>query len=140
MNHFRLARTLILVAGSASAAMGAFHFFLPGLFGWGRFTDALPAEIRWALYAINAFFSLLLLAGGLASMAPVRDPSADAIANWPAWTMTVFWVFNTAYQLAWPFPAPRIRWVLIGFALAVTILYAAGLYLGRRGLRRGQTV
>jgi hypothetical protein len=139
MIRARLARSLILVAGSAGAAMGAFHFFLPGLFGWGRFTDALPAEIRWALYAINAFFSLLLLAGSLASMAAVRDPATGALANWPTWTMTVFWIFNTAYQLAWPFPAPRIRWVLVGFALAVAMLYAAGLYVGRPGFSRGRT-
>jgi hypothetical protein len=120
-----LARTAVAVAGVASAAMGAFHFFLPQLFGWGRFTQSLPVEIRWALSAINAFLSLFLVAGGLAS---VRDARLmGRCSNGLLWTMLAFWAFNAVYQVLWPFPTPGVRWVLLAFALSVATLYAAGL-------------
>ena len=57
-----LGRASLITAGIATTGMGAFHFLLPYLFGWARFTDPLPAEIRWALFAMNAFLSLLLSA------------------------------------------------------------------------------
>lgn len=126
MTHVGLARTAIVIAGTATAAMGAFHFALPALFGWARFTQTLPVQIQWALVAINAFFSLLLLAGGLTSLMAVRR---DASSRWSIGTMVVFWVFNAAYQVVRPFPAPRIRWVLLGFAVVVALLYIVGLIL-----------
>ncbi|MBI3406963.1 MAG: hypothetical protein HY040_01220 [Planctomycetes bacterium] len=124
------ARTAIVVAGAATAGMGAFHFFLPQLFGWSRFTDALPAEIRWALFAINAFLSLLLLAGGVASIMTSRRTTAAT--RWPIWTMAAFWLFNTIYQVIWPFPTSGVRWALLGFGLVMALLYLAGLFLARR--------
>jgi hypothetical protein len=114
------------VAGAATAGMGAFHFFLPSLFGWARFTSTLPAEIQWALCAMNAFLSLLLLVGGLATMMPMRSPGVGVA--WTTWTMVVFWLFNACYQLMWPFPTPGVRWVLFTFALLVALLYAGALF------------
>jgi hypothetical protein len=120
-----LARAAVAVAGVASAGMGMFHFFLPHLFGWGRFTQPLPSEIRWALSAINAFLSLFLLAGGLASVRDVRLPGAGSAGI--LWTMLAFWAFNVAYQIVWPFPTPGVRWLLLAFAVGVALLYATGL-------------
>lgn len=105
--------------------MGAFHFFLRPLFAWARFVDPLPAEIRWALYAMNAFLSLLLLTGGLASLAAARRWGPTAA--WPARIMAVFGAFNAAYQIVRPFPTPGVRWVLLAFALFVAVLYALAL-------------
>jgi hypothetical protein len=130
MTRTDLGRLAILVAGTATAAMGAFHFALPHLFGWSRFTHTLPAEIQWALFALNAFLSLLLVAGGMASILVVRRTSMADLA--PIWAMAAFWVYNSVYQLVWPFPAPVARWPLLGFAVGVTLCYGMGLLLQRR--------
>lgn len=127
----KASRVAVFIAGTATAGMGAYHFFLPHLFGWERFTHPLPVEIQWALSAINAFLSFFLLAGGLSSAAAAcyaRHGAAGLI-----WTMLSFWAFNAVYQLAWPFPTPGVRWLLLAFALLVTLLYAAGLLALRRG-------
>jgi hypothetical protein len=47
--------------------------------------------------------------------------------------MFAFWTFNAAYQVAWPFPTPGVRWLLLAFAVAVAGLYAAGLAALVRG-------
>ena len=127
MRRCAIGRSLIIVAGAATAAMGAYHFLLPRLFGWGRFTQGLPAEIQWALFALNAFLSLLLLAGGSASiLTAVRKGSCDWSSHW---VMIAFWLFNCIYQLAEPFPSPGVRWVLLGFAAAVALFYFVGTVL-----------
>jgi hypothetical protein len=135
VKHINLARAAIIVAGLATAAMGAFHFLLPQLFGWGRFTQGLPAEIQWALLAMNAFLSLLLLVGGLASIVVVRRGKADNW--WPVWIMGAFWIYNCGYQVVRPFPAPGIRWALLGFAVGVTLFYLAGLAGGGLAIKKG---
>lgn len=61
MTRPMIVKALLLTAGVASAAMAAFHFFLPTVFQWSRYTAPVPTSIRWALDAINAFFSTLLL-------------------------------------------------------------------------------
>jgi hypothetical protein len=127
MHHIAPGRAAIIVAGMATTAMGAFHFVLPPLFGWARFATALPAEIQWALFAMNAFLSLLLLSGGLASLMAIRRPNAGARPV--IWMMTGFWLFNACYQLAQPFPTTGVRWILLGFAAVVALLYGAGLFL-----------
>jgi hypothetical protein len=111
--------------------MAAFHFALPSIFDWDRFASALPTPIRWALFAINAFFSMLLLAGGLASVGLARrQRPATAVL----WIMVLFWAFSAGYQMLRPFPMAGIRWVLLGFALATSALYALTLWaLGRAG-------
>jgi hypothetical protein len=125
------ARVAIAVAGVATSVMGAFHFFLPRLFGWARFSSTLPNEIQWALFSLNSFFSLLLLAGGLATLRAIRknDPTRD----WSIWIMGIFWLFNSGYQFLWPFPTPQVRWILFGFAFVVAALYILGA-LALRGI------
>src|SRR5437773_9608727 len=63
MTRTRNAKIALAIAGSSSAAMGAYHFFLPSMFHWDRFVTKVPDSIQWALFSINFFFSYLLLAG-----------------------------------------------------------------------------
>src|SRR5436190_317022 len=74
---FHMTRTLtakiaLAIAGSSSAAMGAYHFFLPSMFHWDRFVTKVPDSIQWALFSINFFFSYLLLAGGILTLVALR--------------------------------------------------------------------
>src|SRR5260370_25055080 len=128
MIRSRLGTASLIAAGIATTAMGGFHFLLPQIFAWGRFAQSLPPELQWTLPAMNAFLSLLLLLGGLATLMAMRPRST--LGTWPARSMSVFWAFNAGYQLLRPFPTPGVRWVLLGFALAVATLYLLSVLAG----------
>ena len=123
------ARLLLLVAGIATLATGAVHFGLPMLYDWEPHLRNLVDSLRWALYAINAFFSVLLLLAGAATIHAARSASPDRtlVAG-----MTIFWLFNLAYQLTSPFPEPTVRWIARGFALLLFACYAVAFLLTRR--------
>jgi hypothetical protein len=126
----------LVAAGILTAGMGVYHFFLPAQFGWG---DALAHDrmLHWALFSINTFFSYLLLAGGALTIAIARRPGPrDRAGGWLLYAMLGFWLLNAAYQLLSPMPLPArlaiLRWVLVGFAVLVVVLYATGLTASRR--------
>jgi|SRR5215471_6259672 len=126
MTRVALGRASLIAAGIATTLMGAFHFLLPQVFGWAPFLQPLPPELRWALIAMNAFLSLLLLMGGLASLWAAR--ARRSLVALPELPMAIFWGFNAGYQLVRPFPTPGVRWVLLGFAAATALLYVLALW------------
>ena len=128
MTRTMIVKALLLTAGVASAAMAAFHFFLPTVFEWSRHMAPVPTSIRWALDAINAFFSTLLLLGSIATIRVALAPRRDTTI---IWGMALFWVFNTAYQLLWPFPQRAVSWGTLGFAALMLASYTLALWLGR---------
>lgn len=128
MTRPKIVKALLLTAGVASAAMAAFHFFLPTVFEWSRHMATVPTSIRWALDAINAFFSTLLLLGSIATIRIALSPRRDSMI---IWGMALFWVFNIAYQLLWPFPQRAVSWGTLGFAALMLASYTLALWLGR---------
>ena len=114
------------MAGAASLGMGAFHLVLPQVFGWGPFLETLPPAVHWGVYALNYFFSVLLILGALLSLR-TRIDSGDAARLVPL-GMSVFWTINAAYQVVIPFPVPRsmqaVRWSLLAFPVLVAAGYA----------------
>jgi hypothetical protein len=117
----------LLTAGILTAGMGAYHFFLPVQFGWAEALAHDPM-LRWALLSINAFFSYLLLAGGLLTIAIAARPAMRAgIGAWLLLAMSGFWIMNGAYQVLLPMPLPHrlwaLKWILLAFALVVAALY-----------------
>jgi len=119
-------KALLLTAGVASAGMAAFHFFLPTVFQWSRFMTTVPASIRWGMYAINAFFSALLLLGSVATIRAALSPRRDRTI---VWGMALFWVFNAVYQLIWPFPSRAVWWGTLAFAAWMVASYLLALWL-----------
>src|SRR5258706_3415265 len=109
----------LLAAGILTASMGLYHFWLPAQFGWGE-DLAKDRMLQWALLSINAFFSYLLLAGGVTTIAiAVRRRLRDPAETWMLTAMTGFWVLNAAYQVFLPMPLPPrlagLRWALLSF-------------------------
>ena len=125
-----IVKVLLVTAGVASAAMAAFHFFLPTVFRWSSYMATVPTSIRWGMDAINAFFSTLLLLGSVATIRVALSPRRDMMI---IWGMTVFWVVNTAYQLVWPFPQRAVWWGTLAFAALMVASYSLALWLGRQG-------
>lgn len=125
----------VAIAGTLTCGMALYHFFLPTIFHWG---DALgrTAMLRWALFMLNASFSFLLLAGGALSLVVAfdRGPRGRA-ATGVVIAMTGYWLFNAVYQVIVPMPLPAamagLKWAFGGFAVAVALLYAAGLVTRR---------
>jgi hypothetical protein len=131
-------RVCTWIAGTASLGMGAFHLVLPQVFGWGPYVARLPPAVHWGMYAINCFFSILLILGALLSLR-TRIDSGDAARLVPL-GMGVFWTINAAYQLIIPFPMPRsmqpLRWALLAFPILVAACYGVAWFAASSSTRR----
>ena len=124
----RFARNMLLLGGGMSVAMALYHFFLPFQFHWAKFVEEIPAVIRWSLFALNFFFSDLLLVMGLLVLAtgwthPRDQPLALLIVGGAA----SFWLVNFAYLMIFPFPMPPsmygVKLGLQSFAAASFLLH-----------------
>jgi hypothetical protein len=124
-------RLCVWIGGIASLGMGAFHLFLPQVFGWGPYVHKLPPAVEWGVHSINFFFSVLLILGALLSLG-MRIDSGHA-ARWVPLGMCIFWAVNATYQILVPFPMPRsmqaLRWSLLAFPIVVGAFYAGALVI-----------
>lgn len=126
MARSTIVKPLLLAAGLLSAGMALFHFVLPDIFQWPRYMAGVPDSIVWGMFAINAFFSFLLLLGAVATIRFALSPTRDRSV---LWGMALFWAFNAAYQIARPFPQ-RTVWVgTLAFAAAMLACYVLALRL-----------
>lgn len=126
----KVRKTCLVIAGFASTAMAAFHFVLPHIFGWSRFVNNIPSPIRWGLFAINVFFSVMLLGGGVITIIATLSDRGKTLLSYCIFSgMGVFWIINASYQIIYPFPVPIMKWVLLGFSIVVTLLYLFGFLL-----------
>ena len=110
--------------------MAAFHFFLPHIFGWGRYVNEIPAPIRWGLFSLNVFFSSLLLWGGITTIITTLNYKESDLLTYCIFIgMGIFWIINVSYQILFPFPAVIMKWILLAFAVTVAALYWFAVYL-----------
>lgn len=126
----------LTIAGVLTSGMALYHFWLPFAFRWGDALVNVPA-LRWGLFMLNASFSYLLLAGGVATIAlGLGAGSREGAGRWLVFGMFGYWLFNASYQIVSPLPLPRpfaaLGWGFFGFAAAVALLYAAALVRGPR--------
>lgn len=121
-------RVALYVAGISSAGMGAYHFFLPHIFGWEPYLAKLPDMIHWGVHAINTFFSALLFAGGVITLAMLHYGAESPIARGVLLAMTLCWEINFVNQIVVPTPMPPrmivLRLALLGFAALTMTAYA----------------
>jgi hypothetical protein len=135
---------MLLVGGLLSAAMGAYHFALPYQFDWAGAIKGIPASVRWALFALNFFFSFLLLTSGLLVLMVARSRRyASPPGAWLVAGAGAFWAVNLSYQLIIPMPLPPsmivLRIGLLAFAALALLLHAVPLILIRaQGATAGQ--
>jgi hypothetical protein len=132
MTRQHIAIVALGIAAASSGAMAGYHFALPFIWGWGRHVGDIPATIRWGLFAINVFFSFLLLAGGVLTGVAARKLSRGAPPDHGAViAMAGFWSLNLLYQIIIPMPLPARLWplqvVLPGYAALTLLAYLIGL-------------
>lgn len=126
MARSTIVKPLLLTAGIASGGMALFHFVLPDVFQWPRYMSGVPDSIVWGMYAINAFFSFLLLLGSAATIRFALSPTRDRSV---VWGMALFWAFNAAYQIVRPFPQRTVWAATLVFAVAMLACYVFALRL-----------
>jgi hypothetical protein len=132
MTRQRTAVVALGLAAASSCAMAAYHFALPFIWHWSRFLGSIPAAIRWGSFSINAFFSFLLLAGGVLTGVAARALSRGASPDRGVLiAMAGFWSLNTVYQIIIPMPLPAKFWllhvVLPAYAALTLLAYLIGL-------------
>ncbi len=123
------------LAGLLLVGMSLAHFGLQ--YEW-RGVDAgnLPAQLRWALFALNFSWStLVLLLGGLTIHAARLDPRA-ALVRALIVIMSVFWTVHGIYIVVVPMPVPaRLAWIqapIVAFPVMLILLHGIALLSTRR--------
>lgn len=132
MTRQRVAIIALWLAAASSCGMAGYHFGLPFIWHWSRFVGNVPATIRWGIFSINAFFSFLLLAGGVLTGVAARTLSRGASPDRGVLiAMAGFWSLNMLYQIIIPMPLPARLWplhvVLQGYAALTLLAYLIGL-------------
>jgi hypothetical protein len=132
MTRQHIAIKALGIAAASSCTMASYHFALPFVWHWSRFVAHIPATIRWGIFSINAFFSFLLLAGGVLTGVAARALSRNASPDRGVLiAMAGFWSLNMLYQIIIPMPLPAKLWplhvVLPGYAALTLLAYIIGL-------------
>ena len=121
-------RMLLILGGSFTTAMAAYHFFLPTMFGWAGEVRSVFPTVRWALFSLNFFFSFVLLALGVLTLLGVLLRRTH---EWTYLAVAVaaagFWLVNGSYQVIVPMPMPHrlvlLSYFLKAYAFGVALLY-----------------
>ena len=124
----KLIPSILKFASVQGVLIGVYHIILPYQWNWYAYTADLPPMIEWSLYALNNFFSVLLILLSLVAFREVigRQEGRGKI---PLALMAclLFWVIDCVYQVVVPVPAPPayafIKYLFFGAALLNAMLY-----------------
>src|SRR5262245_51593067 len=135
MNASRSWTWTLTAAGVLQIGMAIAHFGLQ--YEWrGVDGGSLPAQLRWALFALNFSWStLVLLLGGLVIYAGRRDPNAASVRVLVL-VVGVFWAVHGIYMVAEPMPVPpRLAWIqapIVAFPATLILLLGVALLSTKR--------
>ena len=109
----RLWFVLLAAAGILEGGMALAHFGLQDQWSLLRDFGNLPAQLAWALFALNFSWGVLLLAiSGLVLYAANLGPAAGAFVRRFVFLVGLFWVIHGVYVFAVPMPLPpRLQWI-----------------------------
>jgi hypothetical protein len=84
---------------------------------WRQAAVGIPDSLRWALFALNFSWSVIVfLAGCLVLYAATLTSAAGRFARLTVFTVGLFWVIHGAYTWLNPFPLPAaLRWLSVVF-------------------------
>lgn len=125
----------LTAAGLLQIGMAIAHFGLQ--YEWrGVDGGSLPAQLRWALFALNFSWStLVLLVGGLTIYTGRLDPRAASVRALVL-IVAVFWTIHGIYMVVEPMPVPpRLAWIqgpIVAFPATLILLHAVALLSTKR--------
>ena len=106
--------------------LACLHLALPTV--WNRLgaLQGMVDSIRWALLALNTYWSLLIVLTAVLSLVIARHRSwKHASGRWTLAALAAYWLLHAAYLLARPFPFPENFAALSAAFLALPLLEAA---------------
>lgn len=122
-------KRLLITASVFTIMMAVPHFFVPFIFPWEQLVSDLYPPVQWALFAMNLFFSLLLLWGGIITLvAALKWTMSKSMRYLIYGGMALFWIIGSIYEIFVPFPMIEARWVLPIIALCIGCLYGIALF------------
>jgi hypothetical protein len=132
---------LLTAAGILEGGMALAHFGLQ--YEWSGLRDFgnLPAQLGWALFALNFSWGLLLLAiSSLVLYAANLGPAAGGFVRRFVFLVGLFWLIHGVYVLAIPMPLPpRLQWIrfpMVTFPLTIIALHWVPLLVSRAPSKR----
>ncbi len=119
--------TLLRIATIQGLLIGVYHIILPYQWNWHAYTSELPPMIEWSLYALNFFFSILLILLSLVAYKQARQEADKPGAPLSLIACLSFWAIDTVYQIMVTVPAPPaysfIKPLFLGAAVLNLLLY-----------------
>ena len=133
----KLTSSILKIATVQGVLIGIYHIILPYQWNWHRYTADLPPMIEWSLYALNFFFSVLLILLSLVAFNEARGlAKGNKKVPMALLACLVFWIVDGFYQLIFQVPAPAsyaiIKPLFLGAAVLNVLLYALTIYRMRK--------
>ncbi len=123
-------KKLLITASALTIMMAVPHFFVPFIFPWDELITGLYPPIQWALFAMNFFFSLLLLWGGILSLvSTLKWTMTKSMRYWIHGGLGLFWLIGAIYEILVPFPIVEAKWILPIIAFMISCLYVMAVFL-----------
>jgi len=119
------------IAGVLDFAMAIAHFGLQ--WEWHQVTDfgTLLPQLRWALFALNFSWAVLLLGVSALVLSAASRGFADAMARRLVLVVGVFWAVHGLYVALIPMPLPsQLSWLrapLLAFPAMMVLLHSTAL-------------
>jgi hypothetical protein len=109
----------LYIAGFLQVGMGLYHFVLPIHMDWAHGIGQLPASISWALYALNASWSLIVLTVATVILFAARSgPHDTSFGRHAVFVIGLFWLAHGVYIWRNPMPLPnRLAWLRVALAI-----------------------
>ncbi|HAA20752.1 MAG TPA: hypothetical protein DCR93_29140 [Cytophagales bacterium] len=123
--------------------MALYHFLLPYQFQWASAMPTGAPTLRWALFALNHYFSFTLL---LLTIPLLTTLFKKRTTPRPLSTilLTLFWAFSGTYQLIEPMTLPTsllwLSYLLAGLAWTNALILAWGARRLVREINRHQAI
>jgi len=96
---------------------------------------SLPAQLRWALFALNFSWSTVVLAVGILMVYAARLNTNTPFLRATIFSVGLFWTMHGIYMVVMPMPVPaRLAWIqgpIVAFPIMVVLLQWLPLVLTR---------
>jgi hypothetical protein len=115
----------LLTAGLLQCGIAFAHFGLQ--YEWrGVDGGSLPAQLRWALFALNFSWSVVVLVIGVLMLYAARLNSNAPFVRATVFSIGLFWTIHAIYMVVMPMPVPaRLAWIqgpIVAFPITVVLL------------------
>jgi hypothetical protein len=96
---------------------------------------SLPAQLRWALFALNFSWSTVVLAVGILMVYAARLNTNTPFLRATIFSVGLFWTIHGIYMVVMPMPVPaRLAWIqgpIVAFPMMVVLLQWLPLVVAR---------